>query len=286
MKLHYLIFCSLSVCLSLGLCGCSTVTSSTYTRGAIQSAFFDLHGSENPYVTPISPLLGTVQVYPFSESRVYYAADRHNLALSFFPVACICTYWDRNDWMLWSNAEGAYKPVGIDMAEAIRNELYYTGRFQKVLGPYDEGTPDLIVEGDVQKLSLRLRPHLCGVSTFFAGLVGIFGIPLGTWSLEQTVLVQIKSPSTGEVVWNSIISTEAAGNMAAYSGGNPMQFGYPYEGCMRPVIKEVLTHLVDEFEKSPQKTKLRMYKSMNKPLSLRIRPQVFYHTHGMSLLTT
>ena len=226
------------------LSGCSTVDSSTYTRGAIQSGMpLRLQREAFGFEYPVNPRLGTVKVCGFTETRFDNPPVRHNLGLALLPIVCLATYWDRADWMLWESNEGAYKPVGLDMAEAIACELRSSGTFGRVLGPAEAGAFDFVLEGDVRKFILKLRPHLCGVSISLAPFVGVLGIPLGNWSLEQKVDLRLRLASDGRVVWREVIETGASGSMSAYSGGNPMQFGYPYPACMEPVVKELVAKL-------------------------------------------
>ncbi len=237
-------FVSFSLRLGLLVCalgtGCSTVTSQTYTRGAIQSAKL-----YRPFYTPppAHATFGTIKVCPFSESRAKFSRERHNLWLVYIPIACIGTFWDRPDWMLWGSDKGAYKPAGLDMAEAVRNELSESGLFKKVLGPEDEGQADWIVEADIQGLNLRTRPHLLGGSLFVAPVIGGLGLPLGMWSLDQRVNVRLLSGAGGASLWEKTILTRAKGPIAAYYGGYPIQFGYPYEKAFLPVVTELLACL-------------------------------------------
>lgn len=241
-----------SFCLALGILacawctGCSTVTSQTYTQGAIQSGRL-YRPSDNP--ASAKAMFGTIKVCRFSESRAKYSRERHNLWLVYFPIACIGTFWDRPDWMLWASDKGAYKPAGLDMAEALRDELTESGLFERVLGPQDEGPAEWMIEADIQALKLRTRPHLLGCSILCAPVIGGLGLPLGWWSLEQRVKVRLVSGTGDSCVWEKTVLTRAKGPIAAYYGRYPVQFGYPYEAAMRPVVTEVFAGLLSKCAK-------------------------------------
>lgn len=229
------------------MCGCSTVNSSVYTKGAIQ---------ESRHVAAASGLteraggqgacFGTVKVNRFTESRERRAVERHNLWLACIPIACVGTYWERPDWMIWPSDQAGYKPAGMDMAEALQAELADSGLFRNVLGPKDEGSADWEIDGDIEVLSLMLRPHLCGLSVIVAPYIGALGVPLGTWDFDQRVKVRLRYGGVeghAEDVFGKVFATRATGTMAAYYGGNPLQFGYPYDGLMRPVVSDILAEL-------------------------------------------
>ncbi|OQC33110.1 MAG: hypothetical protein BWX70_00342 [Verrucomicrobia bacterium ADurb.Bin070] len=142
--------------------GCSSVTSAEYTRGIIQSGRVFRH-TELP-LPPSDNASARVKVACFTESRKRHAGERHSLWLVYLPLACTATTWERSDWLLWGSDKGGYKPAGLDMAEAIRNELEqtfstrasgpiaaYYGRYPEQFGyPYDELlkplTADLIAQ--------------------------------------------------------------------------------------------------------------------------------------------
>ena len=231
--------------------GCSTVNSSVYTQGAIQSSMPIDRRRDAFWVTEAKTSdLGALKVVPFTESRWENPPAAHNLAAAFFPVFCVMTYWDRSDWMQWGSDEGAYKPVGLDVAETISLQLRHSDLFADVVGPSEAAPFDYVLEGDVSKYVLRLRPHLCGVSIAFAPMVGVFGIPLGSWTFEQKLEFRLRRAVDGRLIWQSAIATQATGAMAAYHGGNPMQFGYPYDACLAPVIRELLATLPQEIRRA------------------------------------
>jgi len=239
MKIKRLVIYCFAALAVINFTGCSTVTSETYTRGAIQSSRASV--SYDP-LSARDVQYGTIKVKCFTESRERNGKERHNLWMAYLPVLCVTTYWDRPGWMLWGSDQGAYKPVGLDMAEVICDELKASGQFKKVLGPNETGDADFIIEGDVQELNYKTNPHLCGASVFFAPLVGAVGAPLGNWSIEQKVKLRIRltTGAASDVLWSEIFTTGAHGRMAAYYGGNPMQFGYPYEEAFKPVVSGLL----------------------------------------------
>lgn len=244
----------LPLALTAALCGCSTVDSGVYTRGAIQAR---LHESQRfaAVTSPAAarqPRFGTVKVNRFTESRARRAFERHNLWLAYIPLACVGTYWDRSDWMLWQRDQEGYKPVGLDMAEALQAELEESGLFGRVLGPQDEGGAEWVIDGDVPVFALRLRPHLCGGSVALAPCFGILGLPLGTWRFEQRVKLAARAAGASGTVWEQTFDTSAGGSMAAYYGRNPMQFGYPYEALMAPVAAGAVRALPQALEKARQ----------------------------------
>ena len=201
--------------------------------------------TDNPMRSSSQPRLGTIKVECFTESRARRCYERHNLGLVYIPLFCVATYWDRPDWMLWDRYKEGYKPVGLDMAEAIQQELDESGMFQKVLGPEDEGTADYVLRGDIQEFRLKLNPHLCGGSLFLAPFIGSIGIPLGNWKLSQKINVKLsKANQPANPVWQKDYSTVADGVMAAYYGRNPMQFGYPYEESLLPVLQDLKGQII------------------------------------------
>jgi hypothetical protein len=231
----------LGVAAGLLACGCSTVNSTTLTQGAIQSSrkatgFVPAEGGSKG-------TLGTIQVRAFTESRARNCQESHNLWLAYIPVACANTYWERPNWMLWNSIRSVYKPVGLDMAEALCTELEETGLFQRVLKPDEQGEADWLVDGDVQELKYSMYPHLCGGSIFLAPFLGALGLPLGNWEIDQRVCVKVKASVDQSLLLEKTTATQARGVMAAYYGGNPMQFGYPYEQNMRPVVADLLSAL-------------------------------------------
>ncbi|MDD4103110.1 MAG: caspase family protein [Kiritimatiellae bacterium] len=229
------------------MCGCSTVNSGVYTKGAIQQGRHVAAASDQPDGSGgQGAVFGTVKVNRFTESRDRRAVERHNLWLACIPLACVGTYWERPDWMLWSSDQAGYKPAGIDMAEALQSELAGSGLFRNVLGPNDTGSADWEIDGDIEMLSLMLRPHLCGLSVIMAPYVGAVGIPLGTWTFDQRVKVRLRYggvEGASEDIFGKVFATQAEGMMAAYYGGNPMQFGYPYDSLMRPMVSTILAEL-------------------------------------------
>jgi len=245
---------SLWVCANIAVvlsCGCSTVNSEIFTKGAIQAGR-EIGVSDAPVKGPRN--LGTVKVTRFTESRRRNQREEHNLWMAYIPIACVATYWDRPDWLVWGSDQGAYKPVGLDMAEAISGELADTGLFEKVLGPKDEGAADWVVSGDIQSLRLMLRPHLCGGSVILAPFIGATGVPMGNWSVEQRLVVEVKRVSDGRSMGEKLFNTQASGMMAAYFGNNPLQFGYPYVDMMSPVVAglvSALPEMVAEARKHP-----------------------------------
>lgn len=245
--------CLFSLALTAALCGCSTVNSGVYTRGAIQTRLREsqMFAAERHPATG-QPRFGTVKVNRFTESRARRAFERHNLWLAYIPLACVGTYWDRPDWMLWQSDQEGYKPVGLDMAEALRTELEESGLFERVLGPEDEGDADWVIDGDVPVFALRLRPHLCGGSVILAPCFGALGLPLGSWRFEQRVKLAVRAAGMPEAVWAQTFDTFAGGAMAAYYGRNPMQFGYPYEALMAPVASDVVRALPQALAKARQ----------------------------------
>jgi len=221
--------------------GCSTVNSTTFTQGAIQS------GRKGAAVAQEGEgrkgTLGVVQVLPFTESRVRNHQERHNLWLAYIPIACVGTYWERPDWLLWDTNRSAYKPVGLDMAETLCLELEETGLFNKVLRPDEQGLTDWIIEGDVQKLTYEMRPHLCGGSIILAPFLGALGLPMGTWSVDQKVCLKVKASADASTLFEKTVETHSDGLIGACYGGNPMQYGYPYGQAMGPVVSGLLSEL-------------------------------------------
>ena len=233
-----LFFC---VAACLFVCGCATVNSATFTQGAIQSSrkatgFVPGEGAGKG-------TLGTIQVRAFTESRARNSQERHNLWLAYIPIACADTYWVRPNWLMWNPIHSAYKPVGLDMAETLCQELEETGQFQRVLKPDEQGDPDWVIDGDVQELTYTMYPHLCGGSIILAPFLGALGLPLGNWEIEQKVCLKVKSSAEMSLLFEKTTATHARGMMAAYYGGNPMQFGYPYEEAMRPVVTDLFSVL-------------------------------------------
>lgn len=247
MKSNSLIFCVVFFVSACCFMGCSTVNSETYTRGAIQSSY--VASGYDPLITG-NGRFGILKVDSFTESRERNSKERQNLWLAYLPIACIGTYWDRPGWMLWGSDQGAYKSVGLDMAEVVRNELKASGLFRKVLGPNESGEADYVIEGDVQELNYKTNPHLCGVSIFLAPFAGTVGLPMGNWEVDQKVKLQLKKLSGGraDVLWSKVFPTRAEGQMAAYYGGNPMQFGYPYEDAFKPVVDGLIAALPENLE--------------------------------------
>jgi uncharacterized caspase-like protein len=225
--------------------GCSTVNSGVFTTGAIQTRQRQLATSAGKVLSDEKRPFGTVRVNCFTESRTARAAERHNLWLACIPIACVGTYWDRSDWLIWQSDQAAYKPAGLDMAQALQLELADSGLFRKVLGPKDVGDVDWEIDGDIQSLELMLRPHLCGGSVLLSPFIGSLGLPLGTWCVEQKVKLGIRygGPVEATAIWSKAFETKATGMMAAYYGGNPIQFGYPYEALLSPVVSEVIAGL-------------------------------------------
>ena len=232
------IFCGISlVVLSVG---CSSVTSHEYTQGIIQSSRI-FQRAEQASPSPASQTV--VKVCCFSESRERYAGESHTLWLVYLPLFCTASSWERSNWLLWGSDKGGYKPAGLDMAEAIGNELDESGLFKQVYGPATEGQAEWLVEGDIRNLTLRTYPHLLGCSVFFAPLIGGIGLPLGQWNIEQQVHLRIVSSKTHQVAWEQTFTTQARGLIAAYYGRYPLQFGYPYDQVMRPVVNELIMQL-------------------------------------------
>ena len=222
--------------------GCSTVNSTTFTQGAIQSGrkksaavAQDGEGRKGT--------LGVVHVRCFTESRGRNHQESHNLWLAYIPIACVGTYWERPDWLLWDPNRSAYKPVGLDMAEALCLELEETGLFNKVMRPDEEGFADWIIEGDVQKLTYEMRPHLCGGSILLAPFLGTLGLPMGTWSVDQKVCLKGKAAADASTLFEKTVETHSDGLIGACYGGNPMQYGYPYGQAMGPVVSGLLSEL-------------------------------------------
>lgn len=221
--------------------GCSSVTSAEYTRGIIQSGRVFRH-TELP-LPPSDNASARVKVACFTESRKRHAGERHSLWLVYLPLACTATTWERSDWLLWGSDKGGYKPAGLDMAEAIRNELEVSGLFQRVMGPSDDDQAEWTVEGDIRNLTLRTYPHLLGCTVFAAPLIGSAGLPLGLWTAEQQVHIKISRASTRRVVWEQTFSTRASGPIAAYYGRYPEQFGYPYDELLKPLTADLIAQL-------------------------------------------
>jgi hypothetical protein len=129
-------------------CGCSTVNSTTVTKGVIQCGLAE-NGGAAPGVAS-KETLGVVQVQAFKESRARNCREQHNLWLAYIPLACVGTYWEKPDWLIWNSYHSAYKSVGQDMAEALCLELEATGLFEKVLRPGEAGATDWVIEGDLE----------------------------------------------------------------------------------------------------------------------------------------
>jgi hypothetical protein len=144
---------------------------------------------------------------------------------------------------LWNSDKGGYKSAGLDMAEAIRNELEVSGLFQGVMGPFDDQKAEWTVEGDIRNLTLRTYPHLLGCTVFAAPVIGSVGLPLGLWTAEQQVHIKIRRAATRKVVWEQTFSTRASGPIAAYYGRYPEQFGYPYADLLSPLTADLIVQL-------------------------------------------
>lgn len=237
----------LALAVGLSLSSCSSLTSTTYTRGIIQSSRpRKVAATDAP--APQGP---TIRVERFTESRTRNCAESHTLWLAWIPGACAATYWDRPDWLLWDESHSAYKPVGQDMAEALKGELDEAGLCGRVLGPADSGDADWVLHGDVRQLRLLLRPHMLGLTLFAAPIIGELGIPLGSWRLDQEVALRLEPKAGGAPIWQHTIRSEASGLMAAYYGGTPLQFGYPYAEAMGPVRQALLAELPPVLQKHP-----------------------------------
>lgn len=221
--------------LALLTTGCG-ISSEVYREGAIQSAY-------NPRTTPLGESTGRdldLVVKPFSESR-RTRREKQALWLCALPVGSLGAYWKRPDWLLWEEPHyAAYKSAGEDVAEVLAREFRRSGLFRSVRVQQTDAGADLVVEGDVQNLTLTLRPHFLGTSIFVGHILGQLGAPMGNWSVEQSLDIRLSEASSAKVLWENTFQTNAGGLIAAYYGGDPMRCGYPAEPLIAPVVEKTL----------------------------------------------
>ncbi|MBM4033917.1 MAG: hypothetical protein FJ291_19365 [Planctomycetes bacterium] len=214
------------------LAGCGTVVSEVYRQGAIQNAY-------QPQVSRSaqSPARGlTLAVPPLAESR-RGKREQHTLWKCFVPVLSAQAYWEQPDWLAWEGlVYEQYKPAGRDLAEVLAGELARSGLFAKVEGQARPGAADLVLEGDVRDLTLIQRPHLLGTSVFIGPLLGLLGLPLGSWEATQTLELRLVEAASRRVVCERVFQTRDDGVVAAYYGRDPHRCGYPAEALLRPVV--------------------------------------------------
>ncbi len=231
-KLFFLWIGCCSVISTSVLSGCSTVNSDVYTQGALQSAYRSSLRPES-YDTPSDLKL---YISPFVDLRTE-KEDTGNLWKCAVPVLSMQARWDKPDWLDWDPMQYAgYKPFAQDLTEVFTGSLKKTGLLKSVCTDQTERC-DLILKGEIDELKLSLYPHFYGTSYFVGQFMGLLGIKMGDWDVQQTISLRIEDPITGKVIWRKRYKTDDQGALAMYYGRNPIAYGYPADQLIAPVLK-------------------------------------------------
>ncbi|MDP6438229.1 MAG: caspase family protein, partial [Candidatus Brocadiia bacterium] len=220
--------------------GCQGIDSSVYREGAIQSGYRSaiVRSAAGRPDSPGKKLV--LGVRTFTESR-RHKKEKHALWLCAVPVGSLWAFWERPDWLLWQGAAYAgYKPAGKDLAELLAPEIGRSGLFKSVVDESAVSTADLLLEGDIEDLTLIYRPTFYGTSILIGPLLGSLGVPMGDWAIRQRVSLRLIEAESGRQVWARTFQTADKGPIAAYYGRDPMRSGYPAEELAVPVVEGTL----------------------------------------------
>lgn len=217
---------------TLVITACSTVNSTVYTKGAVQSArsqkkslMVNKRETVSQQALCINPFID-LRDRPEDTSRLWMCA---------VPVLSVFSRWEKTDWLNWDTKYYAgYKPFSVDLVEVVKSELTLDG-----INCAPAGETPLILDGTIEELTLTLRPHFWGTSFIIGEYLGLMGIPMGSWDVEQRLKFRLSERNSNKVVWQKTYATKTNGSIAAYYGKNPLSHGYPYVELLEPVLKDV-----------------------------------------------